>query len=150
MFAIKPIAPRKFFDTKQFNARALQVMQDYQHRLRDELRRYPPQIHGLSQPFRSEKSRRYFFWALRHGKISVPYKRTGGVREGWKIDVSTTGGDIRVTAKNTNAHAHLVQGDQQTADMKRRNWKQAGEIASKVWKERTLPELRILFTKGGK
>src|SRR5574341_796765 len=36
---------------------------------------YPPQRHYPAQF--TDRSRRYFFWALRNGVISVPYRRTG-------------------------------------------------------------------------
>lgn len=42
----------------------------------DRIARYPPQRHG-KQPFKSEKQRRYFFWALHSGAIHVPYIRGG-------------------------------------------------------------------------
>lgn len=40
------------------------------------LAKYPPQS-GKKQPFKSEKSRRFFFAALSDGSLTVPYHRTG-------------------------------------------------------------------------
>lgn len=37
---------------------------------------YPPR-NAAKQPFKSERQRRYFFWALNSGRISVPYARSG-------------------------------------------------------------------------
>ena len=35
--------------------------------------------------FFTDKQRRFFFWALKSGRISVPYRRTHETREGWKL-----------------------------------------------------------------
>lgn len=40
------------------------------------LAKYPP-ASGKKQPFKSEKSRRFFFAALADGSLTVPYHRTG-------------------------------------------------------------------------
>lgn len=52
------------------------------------LARYPRPPEGFQMDFVSEKQRRYFFWALRSGKITVPYRRTGtlGRLWGYRID----------------------------------------------------------------
>lgn len=45
-----------------------------------EMAKYPT-ASGKKQPFRSNKSQRFFFAALRRGQINVPYRRTGKVGE---------------------------------------------------------------------
>lgn len=49
--------------------------------------KYPPRYQGkLPGGFKSEKQRRYFFWALREGIIQVPYQRTGTYGRAWNIE----------------------------------------------------------------
>lgn len=48
------------------------------------LKRYPPQSHK-KMSFMSDRQRRWFFWALRTGKISVPYRRTRRYAQGWQM-----------------------------------------------------------------
>jgi hypothetical protein len=48
------------------------------------LKRYPPQT-NLAQPFKTEKQRKFFFAALREGRIKVPYQRTRTLAEGWSV-----------------------------------------------------------------
>lgn len=57
--------------------------------LMDVLRTYPPQksirrktAYGVT--FFTAKQRRWFFAALRSGELSIPYRRTGETRRGWK------------------------------------------------------------------
>lgn len=52
-------------------------------------RQYPPQKYvsrkaAYGRTFESDKQRRYFFAALKDGRISVPYKRTQRLSRGWK------------------------------------------------------------------
>lgn len=58
--------------------------------------RYPPSPGGRPQPFKTEKQRRYFFWALRSGRITVPYRRTGTAGRRWTTEVSPDGRTGRV------------------------------------------------------
>lgn len=49
---------------------------------------YPKQNHSAASAaftFASDKQRRWFFAALREGKIDVPYNRTRKLRDGWNI-----------------------------------------------------------------
>lgn len=55
----------------------------------DVLQEYPPPkrvtrkaAYGVA--FFSDRQRRWFFWALRTNQISVPYRRTGDMRRGWR------------------------------------------------------------------
>jgi hypothetical protein len=45
---------------------------------------YPAQKKA-KQPFKTDKQRRWFFWALNNGMISVPYQRTGRLANSWGI-----------------------------------------------------------------
>ena len=48
------------------------------------LQRYPARFTG-SYPWVSEKQRRYVIMMIRRGEIKVPYQRTRGYAQGWKI-----------------------------------------------------------------
>src|SRR3990167_3779113 len=47
------------------------------------LANYPPRPVSFHARFVSDKQRRFFFWALREGKIQVPYRRTTTLGPGW-------------------------------------------------------------------
>lgn len=83
---------------------------------------YPPQ-RNAPQPFKTDRSRRWFFWALRSGLISVPYTRTGLLANSWSAHVSGWSGDLR----NSAAHAGLVVGDEQVS-YHRPNWWLAEDV----------------------
>ena len=70
-------------------------------------RLYPRQSRR-KQPFRTDKSRRYFFWALRSGVISVPYQRTMTLKNGWQSDAAN-GGFTQIIS-NDVSYGSLVQG----------------------------------------
>ena len=42
----------------------------------NQVRTYPP-VRKKKQPFKTDKQRRYFFYALKRGLIKVPYRRDG-------------------------------------------------------------------------
>lgn len=52
---------------------------------RTKLRRYPPQTNN-PQPFKTDRQRRFFFAALRDGRIVVPYQRTRNLADGWTVE----------------------------------------------------------------
>jgi hypothetical protein len=87
------------------------------------LREYPP-ASRRPQPFRSAKSRRFFFAALRAGAITVPYRRTGDV--GRRIGKDPFRGGIRVNL--LSSHAEIVRGDGQ-AKYHKGTWPTVEEIA---------------------
>lgn len=64
-----------------------------------EAKPYPGQS-GKKQPFKSAKSRRYFFAALKSGAITVPYRRTFALQDAWEWQSTGSGADV------TNAHPH--------------------------------------------
>lgn len=55
-----------------------------------------------AQPFVSNKQRRFFFAALRDGRITVPYRRTNALASAWTISPTGAGADA------TNAHPHAA------------------------------------------
>ena len=99
------------------------------------MKAYPIGNQHRPQPFKSEKSRRFFFWALREGKIEVPYRRgksPGSEKLGtsWTTKVSADGRTGRVG--NDTTYAQLVQDStRQTAYHKRTGWNTVQAIAKK-------------------
>ena len=65
---------------------------------------YPPQSHK-PQPLKTRRSQRFFFAALRDGRISVPYKRTLRLGAGWSVRID----GLNVTIFNNEPHAAIVQ-----------------------------------------
>jgi hypothetical protein len=77
--------------------------------VQNKIANYPPSPGGRPQPFKTEKQRRYFFWALRNGKITVPYKRGGTLGRKWTTEVSADGRTGRVG--NNTPYARVVQDE---------------------------------------
>lgn len=80
--------------------------------LRDAFATYPPPSRK-PQRFVSQKQRRYFFWALRAGRIQVPYQRTGDLGRGWKSQVTRAGDGVYLVFVNQVAYAGGVVGAKQ-------------------------------------
>lgn len=76
------------------------------------LMRYPPQSHKKMN-FVSDKQRRWFFWALRSGQITVPYQRTRNYAQGWKIEKTPSRGvrSIGYSLINRVPYTKHVGGD---------------------------------------
>jgi len=75
------------------------------------MQQYPPRRIGVKQPFKTEKQRRYFFWALKNGKLEVPYRRgaspgSRNLKQRWRVVVENP---ARVVAENPTGYAALVQ-----------------------------------------
>ena len=86
-----------------------------------------PSPSGAKQPFVSDKSRRYFFAALRSGQIAVPYRRTGalGAIDNWTQTPESDGLTLTSTAK----HSDLVRGASTQAKYFQGNWLTDDQIA---------------------
>lgn len=93
---------------------------------------YPPQSRK-PMIFVSERQRKAFFAKLRRGEITVPYRRTYRLREGWR----PVGDGKRV--ENLVPYARFVQGDPGQARYHRGNWKTVTQIAREV---SNMPALR--------
>lgn len=93
-------------------------------------RTYPPPPRGIKQPFVSDKQRRWFFSALRSGRIQVPYQRTG--HQGFSWLYRLVPGETVFTAEvyNTNDRYHrYVQGrTHEQSRMHRGRWSSTEEI----------------------
>ena len=91
-------------------------------------------VYGSS--FKSDKQRRYFFWALRKGKIEVPYRR--GMSPGskafgrrWTI-AAQNNGLTQVVGNNVAYGPYLMHTVVQTAYAKAMGWRTTKEIADEV------------------
>ncbi len=89
------------------------------------------------QPFKTDRSRRFFFAALRKGDIEVPYKRGSSpgsekLTTSWTTKVSADG--RRGVVGNDTSYGRLVQGARQTAYHKKTGWKTVQEVAKKEQK----------------
>lgn len=82
---------------------------------RNELATYPPAYAGdPPHEWASEKQRRYVMWAIKTGRIQVPYKRTGKYGWEWRIqrDRSIPQSDgIAYRLYNKQPYAVWVSGD---------------------------------------
>lgn len=102
---------------------------------------YPIQKIGVPQPFKTDKSRRYFFAALRRGEITVPYRRGQGKSQtyGKQWYVETSG--MTATIANRATYARYLAGEtEQSAYMKARGWRKIKEVA-----DEKLPEIIKIY-----
>ena len=88
---------------------------------------YPPQSHA-PQPFRSDKSRRFFFAALRSGQITVPYQRTMALQQAWQVQPTPEGADV----VNASAHAAWTVTKATQAHYHAGNWQTEEALAAKA------------------
>lgn len=85
---------------------------------------YPP-VSRRKQPFKTDKQRRYFFWAIRKNLIVVPYfrgqnPRSENLKARWMVRKIANG----VEVANNASHARLVNGwETQAAYHKVTGWK---------------------------
>ena len=93
---------------------------------------YPAQSNA-PQPFKTERQRRWFFWALGTGQINVPYKRTGKLASSWRVEKVTWG---EYALKNSQAYAHWVIEKKKQAVYHEGHWWTADDFL-----DRDTPEL---------
>lgn len=82
----------------------------------------PPQ-RPYPQMLRTEKQRRYFFWALRNGIIQVPYVRRGKLGQSWTTNVTATGNSLHGIVGTNLKYAVYVQNAQRQAVIHQQNWR---------------------------
>jgi len=73
------------------------------------MQKYPAASHRKIT-FKTAKQRRYFFYALKHGKIEVPYRRgqspgSRNLKQQWKVIKENP---LRVVVENNSPYAHWV------------------------------------------
>lgn len=100
--------------------------------------RYPPSPSGYRMEFVSSKQRRYFFWALRTGRIRVPYRRTGTL--GRKITTRVDRGTLTGRVGLKLGYGPYVIGDEKQARIHKGRWYTWTGIAREK-----LPEIKGYF-----
>jgi len=106
--------------------------------LHDDLTDYPSKSTGKVR-FKSAKQRRYFFWALKQGVITVPYVRTGKLGQSWNTHIDETGGGMYGKIGTNMSYAKWVQNAESQARIHQGNWltdeqafsKRRGEIVQR-------------------
>jgi hypothetical protein len=94
---------------------------------------YPTGEQHRPQPFKTDKSRRWFFWALRTGLIEVPYRRgqspsSEDHQQSWTHRRNADG--LKQTIGSDTTYGPLLQGPgQQTAYHKATGWKDIDTVA---------------------
>lgn len=85
---------------------------------------YPSQ-RNAPQPFKTDRQRRWFFWALKEGIITVPYARTGRLANSWR---ARRDGWSHWVLENSAVYAALVVGRGQQARYHEGHWWTAEDI----------------------
>jgi hypothetical protein len=89
---------------------------------------YPPQRHGpMVGGFKSERQRRFFFWALRTGLITVPYVRTYNLQRSWQTVMNETA--LKATIGSGVSYSQWTHGAKQAQYHKITGWRQLKTIA---------------------
>ena len=107
--------------------------------LKDEIAKYPSGNQHRPQPFKTAKSRRFFFWALRQGIIEVPYRRgqsPGSEDHGQSWTVKGLKGGLQQVIGNDTSYGPLLQHpNKQASYHKQTGWKDTDEVAKEQEKE---------------
>ena len=82
---------------------------------------YPAKSVGKVR-FKTARQRRYFFWALKNGIITVPYARTGKLGQSWTWRIETTASGMYGKVGTNMSYARWVQNDELQARIHRGNW----------------------------
>lgn len=109
-------------------------------RVRTQIAVYPPPPSGYHMVFKTDKQRRFFFAALRDGRISVPYRRTGNLGRLWVTSVSNSGADIRGEVGNDISYGPFVQSAESQAPIHQGRWRTAERVV-----EMMTPQIQDLF-----
>ena len=124
-------------------ARVKAVIMNQARFIQGKLRDYPTKA-TMSNPLikSNDKVRRGFFYHLKHGNISVPYKRGGAGSEKlgsrWTVEARNTGWTAVVG--NNASYAQLVQGSKQTAQHIASGWLNV-DTAARVYAPRIEHEI---------
>jgi hypothetical protein len=77
--------------------------------IRPALMQYPAPS-GKKQAFASDKARRFFFAAVKSGRITVPYRRSGALGRDWQRTPNADG--LTLTSTRPNSDLVRTQGKQ--------------------------------------
>jgi len=89
--------------------------------LYNDLTDYPPPSRGKVR-FKSARQRKYFFWAVKQGIITVPYVRSGKLGQSWTTRIDTTATGMYGRVGTNMSYARWVQSDELQARIHRGNW----------------------------
>lgn len=90
------------------------------------LREYPSASRA-TQPFKSAKSRRFFFAALRSGEITIPYRRTQALAALWEVK-NTSLSSVEVVSRRPKSDLIIGSGNKQ-ARYHRGTWPNVDQVA---------------------
>jgi hypothetical protein len=108
--------------------------------IKGKIAKYPPRKHvsiASLGGWKSDKQRRWFFWALKEGKIDVPYRRgisPSSEALGRKWTSRYDRSKFEAVVGNNVSYARFVMGDKQTKMMKRIGWKSIETVATEETK----------------
>lgn len=101
-------------------------------RLNSFMATYPPK-RPQPQPFKTDKQRRWFFWAIKAGVITVPYRRTGQLGRSWAMRVQQTATQIIGILDNPTSYGPWVQAPPpQQAMYHAGNWRTTEDAVKKI------------------
>ena len=80
---------------------------------------------AYGQTFQSDKQRRWFFAALADGSLQVPYKRTQGMRNAWRVIGK---GGLNPMLVNETEAAYWTMGEVQARQPAMVGWKKLDDI----------------------
>jgi hypothetical protein len=116
------------------------AMETAVERVRTQIAIYPPPPGGYRMVWKSERQRRFFFAALRDGRIQVPYRRTGTLGRRWTTKVSGSGGDIVGEVGNVTVYGPFVQSQAEQAQIHQGRWRTDEQVATMM-----APSIQALF-----
>lgn len=77
--------------------------------------------------FYTERQRRFFFAALANGDITVPYKRTFGLRDSWERTLESTASGFIAHLRTGDPVANIVEDAERQASMFQDYWEPVQE-----------------------
>lgn len=101
-------------------------------RLEAALTTYPAPPSSYRMRFKSDRQRRWFFAALRSGRITVPYRRSMTLARGWVLRFIEGVSEFRVEVANRVPYLPFVMGPGKQADIHRGRWQTTAQVAQKV------------------
>lgn len=113
-----------------FTAGALATGKEIEARMKS----YPPRRHGIPVVFVSARQRRYFFWALKSGEITVPYRRSGTLGRRWYTKALS--GEPGAIVGNPTPYAPFVQAAAQQSEYHRQvPWQTEKQVVTQAQQE---------------
>ena len=111
---------------------ARDAMEEAVERVRTQIAVYPPPPHGYRMVWKSERQRRWFFAALRDGRIQVPYRRTMTLSRRWTTEVIASPAEIRGIVGNITTYGPWVQSEANQATIHQGRWRTAERVAREM------------------